>query len=150
MESPEDGRESAVEETQPVQRQLPPGGHKIERMANETKALVQDMTDWVELKMKLTQLEIEQKIDERVNRIALNVIVGVAGALGGVFALVTLALALGAWLGHPAWGFLIVTVLLFAVAGIMQAAKPNLVKRKPKQAAIDEKKRAADRTRPAA
>lgn len=121
----------------------------MERIANHTKALVEDMTTWVELKMKLTQLEVEQKIDEQANKIALTVAVGVLGGLGAFFALVTLALGLGAWLGHPGWGFLIVTILLLGLAGLLYASRPHLVGKKGRTAEIKEKRRAANEVKPA-
>ena len=128
---------------------LPPGGNRVERIANHTKALVEDMTTWVELKMKLTQLEIEQKIDEQANKLALNVAVGVLGGLGAFFALITLALGLGAWLGHPGWGFLIVTILLLGLAGLLWTSRPHLVGKKERTAEIKEKRRAASEVKPA-
>jgi len=37
---------------------------KIERLAEETRALVDDLADWVELKITLTRLEIEEQLNE--------------------------------------------------------------------------------------
>ena len=127
---------------------LPPAGNRVERIANHTKALVEDMTTWVELKMKLTQLEIEQKIDEQANKVALYIAIGLFGGLGAFFALVTLALGLGAWLGHPGWGFLIVTILMLGVAGLLYASRPHLMGEKKHTAEIEKKKRAAKEAKP--
>ncbi len=108
-------------------RQLPSGANKVERITQHTKGLVEDLTSWVELKLKLTQIEIEEKIDAKVNRAAVGVIVGVMALITALFALITLALGIGAWLGHPAWGFLVVTLLLALITGVIIAVKPHLI-----------------------
>jgi hypothetical protein len=42
----------------------------------------------------------------------------VTAAVALLFLLTALAFGLGAWLGHPAWGFLIVAGVLFLIAGV--------------------------------
>lgn len=106
---------------QPEQRLLPSGSNKIERITQHSRELVDDLTDWVELKIKLTQLEVQEKIDAKVNGLIVKAMPMVVGALGGLFLLVTIALGLGWLLGHPFWGFLIVTGVLLAVAGILKS-----------------------------
>lgn len=115
------------QETSP-DRQLPPGGNKIQRISTQTQSLVQEMKRWIDLRITLTKLEIRQEIEARQTEIKLLAATAIFGALGGFFMLVTIALALGALLGHPAWGFLIVTVLLLGMAGILLAVRPGLVK----------------------
>ncbi len=122
----------------PSERQLPSGANKVERITQHTKGLVEDLTSWVELKMKLTQVEIEERIDEKANKALVSAIAGVFFALTGLFALITLALGLGAWLGHPAWGFLIVTVLLGLLSAAVIAVKPKLLELRAKEKVGDE------------
>ncbi len=117
---------------------LPPHGNKVQRMSGHARGIVGDVQAWIDLKFKLTQLQIERKIERRLNRLAVSVIVALFSAMAGFFALVTAALGLGAWLGHPAWGFLIVTVLLFLIAGIVQASRPRLVRMAHKRAEVDD------------
>ena len=121
------------------QEALPPGGSKLHRISEHAKAIVSDTQAWVDLKLKLTQLQMKREIDERLNRLIVNVIVAVFAGLAGFFALFTGAFALGAWLGHPAWGFLIITVILMLLAGIVRAAKPHLIRVAQERAAVDEK-----------
>lgn len=127
-----------------VARDRPAPLSKVERMTEETKGLVGDLTSWVELRLKLTQLEVEERVEARLNDLIIKVIIGVVAGIAGLFALITLALAIGAWLGHPAWGFLVVTVLLLLVAGALRAAQPHLVSLGDKRARVKEKKLASN------
>ncbi len=111
----------------PPERQLRPGGGKMGRITQQTRGLVDDLTRWIELRIELAQKEMEERIEAKANQIALKVVLGVLGALAGLFALFTLAFALGAWLGHPAWGFLIVTFLLVLLAVVVRAAHPEFI-----------------------
>ncbi len=100
-------------------------GGRLQRIQHESTELVQDVKDWVELRIDLVRAEVQESIraqvDGRKATILALVVPGIVGALGALFLLVTLALFLGWWLGHAAWGFLIVTALLLVVAGIARA-----------------------------
>ena len=100
-------------------RQLPPGGTPVERLSMQTKGLAEDVKDWVELRIRLVQTEVEEKIQQKVHQVVMRMIPLVLGGLAGLFLLVTIALAPGSWLGAYAWGFLIVTAVLGIVAGIL-------------------------------
>lgn len=107
----------------PPDHRLPSGRNKIERIAQHSRGLVDDLKSWVELKIQHTKLQIKEELEER--RIDLTLLAGAGffALLGFLFGLVALALGLGAWLGHPGWGFLVVTGLLFVVAVIFLAAR---------------------------
>jgi hypothetical protein len=107
---------------QPASRQLPSGKNSVQRITDQSKGLVDDLKSWVDLRIKLAQVEVEQRIQAKVNEIALRIAPIIVGALGGLFLLVTLALGLGWWLGQNFWGFLIVTLLLLLVAAVLRAA----------------------------
>lgn len=110
----------------PADRQLPAGRNKVERIGRQTKGLFEDFTQWVELRLRLFQLDVQEKVRTKANEAAIKVAPFIVAALGGLFALVTAALFIGWWLGHPAWGFLIVTGLLFLVTGILYAKSKRL------------------------
>ncbi len=137
---PEDPRSVSGRGLEPG-RQLAGGGNKIERIARHSKALVEDVKAWVDLKIRHTRLEIEAELEAKKNELALLAGVGVIGLLAVVFGLTALALALGAWLGHPAWGFLIVTVLLLLLAGLLYVARGP--RRSRKREVVVEPKEAA-------
>ena len=107
--------------------QQPVSGNKVERVAQHTQHLVQDLKQWIDLRIKLMRLEVEQRIESKANEVLLGIIVAAFGILAGVFGLVALALGFGAALGHPAWGFLIVTLLLVGIILVLRAAQPEFV-----------------------
>ncbi len=98
---------------------------RLGRIQHESSALVQDVKDWVELRLDLVRAEVQEsikaQIDGRKAAVLALVIPGVLGAIGALFLLVTLALFLGWWLGHAAWGFLIVTAVLLIGAAVARA-----------------------------
>jgi uncharacterized membrane protein YqjE len=102
-------------------------GSKAQRLAQHTQGLIDDLKTWVDLRIELAQMELEERVEAKANKIALGVAIGGIVLLAVVFGLVTLALGLGAWLGHPAWGFLIVTALLGLLAVVLRAARPEFV-----------------------
>ena len=140
-------------DTVPVSRRLPPAGNKIERISQHTKGLVEDVSSWVELKLKLTQIEIEERVDAKINELIASAVAGVLAALSGLFALITLALGLAALLiaaglsGPLSYflGFLIVTMLLFGVAMFVRKSKPEVVSVGDKKAHVEEKRLAPTR-----
>lgn len=114
----------------PVRSDGPPGpvaGSKVQRIVQHTQQLVGDLQEWVDLRIELAQMQLEERVEAKANEIALQVMVVGIVLLAVVFGLVTLALGLGAWLGHPAWGFLIVTVLLVGLAIVLRAAHPAFI-----------------------
>lgn len=122
MEALPGGPRSVSDGTIPEERRLESGAGKVERVVQHSKGLVDDLTTWVDLKIKLTQAEIEEKIESKVRNVILQAAPFVVGALAGLFLLVAIAHGLGWWLGHPFWGFMLVTALLMAVAGGLKAA----------------------------
>lgn len=131
----------------PAERQLPPGGGRVERITQHTQGLVDDLKTWVELRIKLAQIEMRERVEERANDLAIKAIMGVLGALAGLFGLTTAGLGLSALfvaigLSRPLsyfLGFLTLTLFLAGIAGIIWSAQPQLVHLN-KKAAVDEKK----------
>lgn len=106
-----------------------PGNNRWDRMMHHTQVLADDLTEWVELRIELFRLEVEEEAESFLNKFIRQALLAVVAGVAVLFLLVTLALALGAWLGHPAWGFAIVTVLLGAAAGALVQLKPKFVER---------------------
>lgn len=127
---------------------LPAGRNRVERITEHGKGLVSDLASWMELKMKLVQVEIEERIDARVNRLISSAIVAGIALLGVVFLLIALgmgasALLIAFGLSRPLsyfLGFLTITVMLFAAAGILNSMQPHLVDLGRKKADVEEEK----------
>lgn len=80
------------------------------------RELGQELLDWVDLKIQAEKMKIQETLNQKVNLAADMALAGVLAGLGAFFLLVAASLGLGAWLGHPAWGFLVVG-LAFVIAG---------------------------------
>jgi hypothetical protein len=113
-------------------------GGPVARIAAHTQGLVDDLRQWIDLRIDIAILEVEEKIDEVKNQAALGVaLLGVA-VFTVTFLLLTLAIGTGFLLGTLAFewgtvaslflGFGIVTVILAIVAAVLA----SMVKRKAK------------------
>lgn len=116
---------------------LPASGGRIDRISRHSKGLFDELTHWADLKVKLIRIDLEEKVEEKKIQIGLGVGMALIGFFGALFLLTTIALALGWLLGHPTWGFLIVTVLLFAIVFAMKVAMPRLIAKIEKRVAVD-------------
>ncbi|MFQ5570159.1 MAG: phage holin family protein [Rhodothermales bacterium] len=119
MEHIPEQTESVSGEEVLADRSFTDGAKKVERIAQQSKGLFDDIKEWVDLRIKLVKLEVEDELNARKKDAIVGTIMGGLGLLGIVFALITAALGLGAWLGHPAWGFLAVTGLLLMGASLL-------------------------------
>lgn len=99
-------------------------GSKVQRIAGETRALVDDVKTWVDLRLQLTQLEVEG----RINEAGAKGLVVVLGGIALLFALVGLALLIGEWSGRPYVGFFSVAGILLLITAIVWVAKPRMVR----------------------
>ena len=124
MESLDD-RSSAPNADRPLQ-DVPEGG-KVQRIAAHTQGLFTDLREWIDLRIDLAILDVEERIDEAKNQVALGVTLAVFGFFAALFSLTTIALGVGWLLGHPFWGFLAVTVALLLVIVALRFTKPALV-----------------------
>jgi uncharacterized membrane protein YqjE len=130
MEAPPQ-RFPASPSTAPPDVHAPPdrrtgGRNPVQRIGSQTRALFGDVTSWIELRLRLFQLEVQERIQRKVDEAIIKVAPVVVGILAGFFALITMALFVGWALGHPAWGFLVVTGLLLLVAGLLYARSRRL------------------------
>jgi len=122
MESLPD-RSSSSESRTPAER---PKGGKVARIATHTQNLVEDLREWIDLRLDLAVLDLEEKVDTAKNQAALGVVLAIMGFFFGLFFLMTAAIGIGWALGHPFWGYLIVTGVLGLVLAVFVKAKPEL------------------------
>ena len=106
-------------------------GGAVHRIGNETRGLLEDFTAWVELRLRLVQLDVQGYIRQKIDEATLKAALIIASLVSGLFVLITLALFAGWALGHPAWGFLVVTGLLLLWTGILYARNRRVRARKP-------------------
>lgn len=109
----------------PESRQLPPHQTKLDRVTGHLAALSADLRDWTEIRIALVQRKVEGVVGqiERFQHYldAAPFFAGAAflGIVGLVFIFITLALGIGAAVGSPWAGFLITTLLVLAIAGVL-------------------------------
>lgn len=104
-----------------------PRGGTLGRIAGHTQGLVEDLREWIDLRIDLAILELEEKVDKLRNEIALGLTLAFLGFFATLFVLTTTAIGLGWILGHPFWGFLIVTGVLVLIVTVLASARPDLV-----------------------
>ena len=121
MEPPHISEERRGDDGPGLADDAPRGGGKVHRIGQETRGLFEDFTAWVELRLRLVQLDVQGYIRQKIDEATLKIALVAAGLFSGLFALVTLALFAGWLFGHPAWGFLAVTGLLLAWTGLLYA-----------------------------
>ena len=102
-------------------------GGKLGRIAGHTQGLVEDLREWIDLRLDLAILEMEERVDELRNEVALGITLAFFGFFAALFAFTTVALGLGWLLGHPFWGFLVVTVALLLLVAVLAKTRPDLV-----------------------
>jgi hypothetical protein len=124
MESLDD-QSTASDGTSPL-RDVPEGG-KMNRIAACTQGLVTDLREWIDLRIDLAILEVEERIDEFRNKVALGITFALFGFFAVLFSLTTAALGIGWLLGHPFWGFLAVSVALILVVVALRVTEPDLM-----------------------
>ncbi len=124
MESLDD-RPSAPNAERPVE-EAPEGG-KVHRIAAHTQGLFADLREWIDLRVDLALLEMEERLDAFKNDLALGVTVAVFAFFAAFFSLTTVALGVGWLLGHPFWGFLAVSVALILIIVTLRVTKPALM-----------------------
>lgn len=100
---------------------------KVGRISQQTKGLVEDVRTWVDLKMQYTQLDLEDRVDRKVNEAAKGAIVASMALIALVFVLLTAAIGLGQLFDNMFYGFLSVTGFIVLVMIITMLIKPRLV-----------------------
>lgn len=126
------GNDGSSDRTQPL-----PGGSgasaersrrgKLGRIAGHTRGLFEDLREWLDLRLDLAILELEERVDNLRNEIALGLTLAFFGFFAALFAFTTIALGLGWLLGHAFWGFLIVSVGLLLAVTALATTRPDLV-----------------------
>lgn len=104
-----------------------PRDGKLRRIAAHTQGLLTDLRTWIDLRLDLAILEVEERIDELRNELALGATLALFGLFAALFSLATVAIGVGWLLGHPFWGFLAVSVALILVVVVLRAVQPALV-----------------------
>ena len=89
---------------------------------------IQHVKDYVDASVKLAKMKAADKTSTAITNTAAYTAAAVLGLFVLLFGSITLALALGNWLGSNIWGFLIVTVLYAVLVTVILLTKDKLIK----------------------
>ncbi|MFT4605578.1 MAG: hypothetical protein ACI9W4_002320 [Rhodothermales bacterium] len=101
---------------------------KIGRLTDEAKGLVDDTRQWVDAKLRLFELDFEEKLDGIANKVVAGASVVFLAGLALLFGLLALALLLGDIWGRQSLGFIAVAGGCFLVAVLIHWLRPRFVK----------------------
>jgi uncharacterized membrane protein YqjE len=92
-----------------------------------SNGLVDNLYKYVQTNIEIAKVEVQEKIEDTVKKVALIAVLAITGTLFLIFVLITLSLFLNKVLASQYLGFLIVTVLLGIICGIVyRMIKPHL------------------------
>ncbi|MBO6577292.1 MAG: phage holin family protein [Rhodothermales bacterium] len=100
---------------------------RIGRLASEAKGLVDDTREWLDAKLRLMELDFEEKIEAMAGKAMASAIVAFFSAMAVVFLMVAGALGLGAWWESNALGFLAMGGILFLAAAMVHWLRPTFL-----------------------
>ena len=89
---------------------------------------LQHVKEYVEASVKLAKMKAAEKSSEVITNTAAYGAAAILGVFMLLFGSITLAFALGNWLGDNVWGFLIVTLFYAALAVVVLLVKDKLIK----------------------
>jgi len=128
---PENTTESgapAATRPRPVRKgQKEPNG-RIDRLVTETRQLSDDLTHWVNLRLKLIHLDIQERIDDELDFVYTGVMVLGMMTIALLLASFGIAWALGDLLGERWYGFAILAVLYLIAALVILRLRPRMAR----------------------
>ena len=126
------------------------GDGPMGRLANESRALFDDLREWVDLRVQLVQVEVEERVERAANEVISLMIVAVMALFAFSFLLHGVAVWIGTALGGTHWGYLIVAAFLTLLTFVLRTARPNHIKRVASLYRADREEGAEDKRPPAA
>ena len=98
----------------------------LSMLAHEVRSLIEDVKEWVELRLELFQLDVEDRIQAVANDILLIILVIVLFSVAFLFLSLAAAFALGQWLGSNALGFLIVAFVFVLLGASIRRSRVDV------------------------
>ncbi len=85
----------------------------------DPNGLVDNLYKYVQTNIEIAKVDVQEKIEDTVKKVALFAILAITGSMFFIFLLITLALLLNKILESQYVGFLIVTLLLGILLGVV-------------------------------
>jgi len=99
---------------------------RIDRIVHETRRLGDDLMEWVNLKLRLVQLDVQERIDQELDFVFSGVIVLSMIVIALLMASFGLAFILGDLLGELWYGFAIMAFIYVLAAAVISRIRPRL------------------------
>jgi uncharacterized membrane protein YqjE len=104
-----------------------------------SNGLVDNLYKYVQTNIEIAKVEVQEKIEDTVKKVALIAVLAITGTLFLIFVLITLSLFLNKVLESQYLGFLIVTILLGIICGVVYGMiKPHLESQKVIEELVEE------------
>lgn len=114
--------------TEKVQSGRRKEGGRVDRISDQTRGLIDDIKEWIDLRVQLVQIDMEERIESLANEVLSKVVIAILVFLIVIFLLIGAALGLGPIMGHPAWGFLAVAGIIGLMTLAVHLIKPRFVR----------------------
>jgi uncharacterized membrane protein YqjE len=85
----------------------------------DPNGLVDNLYKYVQTNIEIVKVEVQEKIEDTVKKVALIAVLAITGTLFLIFVLITIALFLNKILESQYLGFLIVALLLGIICGVV-------------------------------
>ena len=99
----------------------------MDRISDQAKGLVDDVKEWVDLRVRLVQMDLEDRIEVIANQTILTIIIILMAGVSMLFALFAAAFGLGLLFGNTALGFLCIAAVLALGTLLMNRMRPKFV-----------------------
>lgn len=127
MNSGPEQKDSTGSNSRSTRTASPESGGRLDRITDQTKGLVDDIKEWIDLRVRLVQLDLEERLETIANQTILTLVVIGIGAISIFFALIAAALGLGALFSNSALGFLAVSLILACTMWLVNRWRPRFV-----------------------
>lgn len=128
---PENAKESAAPAAatpRPGRKAAKGSNGRVDRIVSETRQLSDDLTQWVNLRLKLIHLDVQERIDDELDFVYSGVIVLGMITISLLLASFGIAWAVGDLLGEPWYGFGILAVLYLIAALVILRLRPRMAR----------------------
>ncbi len=85
----------------------------------DPNGLVDNLCKYVQINIEIAKVEVQEKIEDMIKKVVLIAILAITGMIFLMFLLITLALFMNKILENQYLGFLVITVILGVVGGLV-------------------------------
>lgn len=99
---------------------------RIDRLVHETRQLSDDVIEWVNLRLRLVQIDLQERLDDELDFVFSSVMVIAMACIALLLASFAAAFVLGDLLGADWYGFAILSVTYLVAALLIARRRPRM------------------------